>query len=255
MRYQSVLLSITLIIAVLWLGCASPNDPGGGETEDDTIAAPIGVVGTPTTSPGVVFVNLRFKVDTTQDIDGRHVYRKVGDGDFVLMDTIAPLSVAYSPGPPGVGGTQCQDLWVVVDTSANRQIWYYMTSYNDSLESDPSDTVTFFPSDLWSIDSLTGLWPNQATDVTTAPSLLWDALYGAESYVVEVWKNGVQPRERWVYRHGSSGCPYHCDEGLVYEDALGEQLESGTEYAWTVWAIDANNMTIAMQSGVFTTAP
>jgi|GEM_PF-2793264 len=194
---------------------------------------------------------------TDDDVDFYWVYFRYDSSQWILLDSVdsEPSSKyvvsrqASSPGPPGVGGTQCKDVRIQIPDYAYGWCAYQVTAWRAGLESDPSNTISAHLSD---IDSQLPQFnivrpPLNADSVDSVPTFEWDDSVEPDSWVIHV---NIPHGNEWLYRTDTNVVVFGEDAGLTYVAPDSSQIPPGT-YLWDVYAINQNGFGVATGGGQF----
>jgi hypothetical protein len=249
MRLTGVFVACALMIL-----CTSCDEETSGGTMDP--ASPVGLIigtdqspaapgdGRETAAEEYSLVMLWGDGDVGADL--YNVYRRTGDGAYEKLneDTVRRTPFLGIPSAPiGLGFVDG-----AVDISSTETYSYYVVAANShGEESGPSETVTLVPADYDPEATVTGLTPAENFGAGVDPTFSWDPVQGASSYCVvlqEVTQDyGTIPI--WVHRTSGTSTSLTPKGGVTYLDGIGKFLESDASYNWGVFAVNANNSSIA----------
>jgi hypothetical protein len=195
-------------------------------------------------APRQTSVQLAWFVDDPSGVFGCNVYRRIGGGEFERINGGLVM--------PASGG-----VWMYQDELGEvpyEELAYYTTVVSSGGESVPS-ALAVVPADPAG-ESIGGLSPpDDQTGVPVLPTFSWDAVPGAETYIItlredlwEFWK------DRWIYR--GTGTSFECGEtpGVTYLSLEGGVLQSDMLHSWQVVGVDESNFVFAVSEvNAFTT--
>lgn len=167
----------TLLCFVLVTGCGSPTRKSEPKPTPTPVAAPLKqglapnlVIGNPFEKlerlkeplPDLVSVSLTWDASPSDGITGYNIYLSQG-AEYTLCGTVPGIGVTISALRPGM------------------QYSFYVTAFDDTSESDPSEIVSWISNTTLSLDSVTGLHLTGVTgwiyEVQASPDLFnWSVL-------------------------------------------------------------------------------
>jgi hypothetical protein len=216
------------LIAMVAIGCGGGGGGGGDDDTSDVIKPPSGIFGT-WYNDGVSDKVLIVWEDVDEAV-GFNIYKLAGGANFIKVNLNPFPDNTFRP----------DDL---------EDAEYYVTSVNaDGDESAPSETILVILG-LTNHDSMTGVSPtDDEIDVSTVPTISWDAYPGATYYAVwlisgggPIWGIRV-PASRTSVTFGSTN-------GDMIIPPTENPLLSNTEYSLYIMVINSDNWSMANNRG------
>jgi len=216
------------LIVIIVVGCGNGGGGGGDDDASAVISPPSGIYGA-WFNDGVS--DRAFIV--WEDVDeavGFNIYKLAGGANFIKMN--------LNPFP---------DNTFYPENLEDAE--YYVTSVSaGGDESVPSETILIIPG-LTIHDGMTGVSPvKDETDVSTVPTISWDAYPGAMYYVVWLVSGGGPmwgiriPANRTSVTFGSTA-------GDMIIPPTENPLLPNTEYSLYIMVINSNNWSMANNRG------
>lgn len=189
-------------------------------------------------------VALAWFVDEPSGVFGCNVYRRIGSAEFERINE-------------GLVSPDADGIWRFEDDLAGQpydEHVYCVTVVGSGGESEASPSAIVPVDPAWQyVDGLSP--PNDEIGVSLVPTFSWNAVEGAETYVITLredsWESG---NTVWVYR--SDGTSFECGEtyGITYLPLEGGALVNDTPYSWQIVGVNDGNFVFgASDISVFST--
>jgi hypothetical protein len=184
-------------------------------------------------------VRLRWYVEEPDRVFGCNVYRRVGAGDFEMIN--------------GSVVTQAENgSWAYADDlpyEPTEEQVYYTTAVGLGGESDASPHAIVPVDASWEhIDMLSP--PNGEVGVPLLPTFSWNTVPGAETYTVVLFEGELGSSDpRWIYR--DFGTSFECGQtgGVTYIPLEDGTLHCEAYHSWQVLGVNADNFVFAGGDG------